>query len=291
MKHKYYLFFSIFILFFNLACNNPEPNKIRIGFSQGLGNHPFRESMNHTMEIQASLHKNVDLEIRKAENDMKRQIADINKMISEKKDVIIISPIDLQLLVPVIERAYQQKIPVILLDRKVNTEKYTTYIGADNTEIGKEAANYIISDSKGVKNIIEFQGDDNSSPGLERSTGFHQVIDSRPDVNFLKSYKGFPDEEFKKYLPTLAGKELYIFTFNDEIANSVWKMAREAGMEKNIKIIGVDGLNDKDGGIQMVIDGKLNATLLYPTGSSADRCGNPGNCLFFGQRKNLDKIC
>ncbi|MCT2406078.1 substrate-binding domain-containing protein [Chryseobacterium antibioticum] len=241
---------------------------MRIGFSQGLGNHPWRDAMNHSMQIQASLHPNIDLTVMKADKSVKKQIADIQKMIDGKADIIIISPIDSQSLVPIVEKAYAKGIPVILLDRKIASEKYTTYIGADNIEIGRSAAKYILSDSKSSKEILEIQGDDNSSPSVERSKGFQEVIKKQPDAHLLMSFKGFPAEKFKNTLQSIGQKKLYVFAFNDELASQAWSVARSMGLENNITFIGVDGLNIKDGGIQMVMDGKLSATLLYPSGGA-----------------------
>ncbi|WP_379962989.1 substrate-binding domain-containing protein [Epilithonimonas sp. UC225_85] len=252
------------------ACNDvsEKSDKISIGFSQGLGNHPWRQSMNHSMAIQASLHSEVDLNISKADGSIKKQINDIQTMIDSGVDVIIISPIEPNSLIPVVERAFDRKIPVILVDRKINSSKYATYIGADNIEIGKEAAQYILSDSKILKKVIEVKGDDNSSPTVERSLGFQQIIKNNPNTELIKTFKGLPAEAFRKTLDSLGNQSVYVFAFNDELASQAWQVARNEGVENQIKFIGVDGLNTKDGGIQMVLDGKLNATLLYPTGSA-----------------------
>ena len=252
------------------ACKNDseKSDKINIGFSQGLGSHPWRQSMNHAMEIQASLHSEVQLSISKAEGSVKKQIQDIQKMIDSRVDIIIISPIEPNSLIPLVEKAYEQKIPVILVDRKINSSKYATYIGADNIEIGKEAAQYILSDSKNLKKIIEIKGDDNSSPTIERSLGFQQTIKNNSNTELIKTFKGLPTEAFRKTLDSLGNQSLYVFAFNDQLATQAWQIARNAGVENQIKFIGVDGLNTKDGGIQMVLDGKLNATLLYPTGGA-----------------------
>jgi signal transduction histidine kinase/DNA-binding response OmpR family regulator len=262
------LFLLFFLVFYSCKKSQETPDKISIGFSQGLGNHPWRSAMNHSMEIQASLHSEVDLSIYKAENSVKKQVHDIEKMIINKVDVIIISPIDPQSLLPVVEKAAARNIPVILLDRKINSEKYTTYIGADNIEIGKEAANYILSDSKNYKKVIEIRGDDQSSPTIERSLGFQQIIKNNPNIDLIKTFKGLPADAFRKTLDSLGNQSLYVFAFNDELAANAWQAARKKGLENQIKFIGVDGLNTKDGGIQMVLDGKLNATLLYPTGGA-----------------------
>ena len=261
---------TLFILLILSACKNDseKSDKINIGFSQGLGSHPWRQSMNHAMEIQASLHSEVQLSISKAEGSVKKQIQDIQKMIDSRVDIIIISPIEPNSLIPLVEKAYEQKIPVILVDRKINSSKYTTYIGADNIEIGKQAGQYIISDSKNLKKVIEIKGDDNSSPTIERSLGFQQTIKNNSNTELIKTFRGLPAEAFRKTLDSLGNQSLYVFAFNDQLATQAWQIARNAGVENQIKFIGVDGLNTKDGGIQMVLDGKLNATLLYPTGGA-----------------------
>lgn len=271
MKLQATIFYVLLVLFLNLfsGCSqSTEGDKLKIGFSQGLGNHPWREAMNHSMEIQASLYSEVDLDIEKANGSVQKQISDIQKMIDQRISIIIISPIDSRSLVPVVEKAYSKGIPVILLDRKIDSDKYTTYIGADNIQIGKEAAKYIIADSKSDKNILEIKGDDNSSPSLERSQGFQEVIKNQPNAHLLESFKGFPAEKFRNTLEMMGSRNLYVFAFNDELASHAWLAARSLGVENNIKFVGVDGLNTRDGGIQMVMDGKLNATLLYPTGGA-----------------------
>ena len=215
------------------ACKNDseKSDKINIGFSQGLGSHPWRQSMNHAMEIQASLHSEVQLSISKAEGSVKKQIQDIQKMIDSRVDIIIISPIEPNSLIPLVEKAYEQKIPVILVDRKINSSKYTTYIGADNIEIGKQAGQYIISDSKNLKKVIEIKGDDNSSPTIERSLGFQQTIKNNSNTELIKTFKGLPAETFRKTLDSLGNQSLYVFAFNDELASQAWQVARNASID------------------------------------------------------------
>lgn len=254
-----------------LACKQTTNNgdsKIKIGFSQGLGGHPWRSAMNYSMEIQASLHSEVELTILKANDILENQIKDIQTFIDKNVDVIIVSPIDPEALVRIVEKAYDKGIPIILLDRKINSTKYTTYIGADNIEVGRQAAQYIISSAKKEINVLEIKGDDNSSPTQERSIGFHQVLDKLPKVHVIKTFKGLPEDNFKYTLDTINNNKIdYLFAFNDELAGNAWEVARKSGVENQLKFIGVDGLNSSVGGIQMILDGKLSATILYPTGA------------------------
>lgn len=263
------LLFSIIAVL--ISCSETiEEKRINIGFSQGLGGHPWREAMNHSMEVQASLYSNIDLNIQKAEGVVQKQVEDIRSMIDNKVDVIIISPIEPDTLVPIIEEAYSKGIPVVLLDRKINSDKYTTYIGADNLEVGREAGNYILSISqKKPVNVIEIKGDDSSSPTRERSKGFHEVVDNEANINLIKSFRGLPPNDFMETINAVGDNNIdFVFSFNDELAAQAWEIARKSGVENDIKFIGVDGLNFDKGGIQMVLDGKFSATILYPTGGA-----------------------
>ncbi|MCB0426257.1 MAG: substrate-binding domain-containing protein [Mangrovimonas sp.] len=252
-----------------LACkSNKNSHKINIAFSQGLGSHPLRTAMNHSMEIQASLHEDVNLAIYKAENNIKKQIEDIQKSIDFNADVIIVSPIDPDSISPIIEKAYDKGIPIIILDRKINSEKYTSYIGADNLKVGNQAGDYIASFAKQPINVVEIKGEDTSFPTQERSKGFHQVVDGLANINLMQSFKGLPEEEFKTLLDSVGNNINFIFAFNDDLASQAWEMARRVGVENNIKFIGADGLNGESGGIEMVLNGKLAATILYPPGGA-----------------------
>ena len=103
------IFFYILLLnfvFLQTSCNSTstEEREISIGFSQSVGNDLWRVSMNHAMEVEASLHPHVNLTIYNAHHQAKKQILDIEKFIDNKVDVIIISPFESDSIVPVIEK-------------------------------------------------------------------------------------------------------------------------------------------------------------------------------------------
>ncbi|AXP81642.1 Sensor histidine kinase TodS [Mariniflexile rhizosphaerae] len=273
---KIHTFFNLKIilllsLIFVLGCTNKsETEKYKIGFSQCLGDNLWRDAMNHSMQIQASLlQDSLKLEIFEAHRDTERQIAQIEKMIQEKFDLIIISPQEPTSIVPVIEKAFDSGIPIILIDRKINSNKFTTFVGADNLEVGRNAANYIASKDGKIKNVVEIKGVDNSTPVIERSKGFHQTIEKEPTINLIESIVGPDNTKFKALIDSIDMKPIhYVFAFNDELAYQVWDVANEMGVANKIKFIGVDGLNGSNGGIQMVKDKVLEATILYPTAGS-----------------------
>lgn len=271
MKPKNHIFF-LWIFLIIVACGtNDGDNKITIGFSQCIGEDQWRKEMNHSMQVSASLYPEIDLTIKIADRNIETQIAQIEEMIKKPMDIIIISPLESQAITPVVEKAYLKGIPVILIDRKIESQKYTAYLGADNIEVGRIAGNFLVSSSKGDVNVVEIKAEFTSSPGVERSLGFRQIIDQFPKVNLIKSLDvenfGLPALKFEEVLDSFPSIN-YVFAFNDVIALQAWEIAKRKGVEKQIKFIGVDGLDGPDGGIQSVKNGILTATILYPTGGS-----------------------
>ncbi|MFV8376716.1 substrate-binding domain-containing protein [Flavobacterium sp. LB1P62] len=266
-----FILLASFICILN-SCNSSEGDrkKISIGFSQSVDDDIWRASMNHAMEVEASLHPEVSLKIYNANRQPKKQIHDIEKFIEDKVDIIIVSPFESDSIVPVIEKAKSKGIPVIVVDRKVNTTNYTAYLGADNIEVGRLAGKHLVSISKGHANVIQIYGDLDTSPGLERSSGFKQIVQQYPGIKVFDIDSddfGHPKKNYIKLLDSLSNID-YVYAFNDLIAYNAWKIAKDKGLDKKIKFIGVDGLNGPFGGIQYVKDKILEATVLYPTGGS-----------------------
>lgn len=263
----------LLLLFFFLSCQ-PEKEKelYRIGFSQAMTTDNWRKAMNREMEVEASLQSNISLEIRDAENDVKKQIEQINSFIEEGVDVLIVSAIQSEPITSAIDRAMAADIPTIIIDRKIEGSNFTAYIGANNIQIGENAANYILAHSTGPTSIIEVKGEGGSSPAFERSRGFREILQPFKDFQIIGTIKGnWESSSVEDRLPFLldsVGVPDYIFAHNDRMALGAWKILRERSLENKVKLIGVDGLFGPNGGIQFVKDNLLTATILYPSGGS-----------------------
>lgn len=268
------IFFTLLLSFvlLNSSCSSSDKDKreISIGFSQSIDHDIWRKSMDHAMEVEVSLHPEVNLTIYNANRQAKKQIRDIEKFIKDKVDVIIVSPFEADSIIPVIERANAIGIPVIIVDRKVNTSNYTAYIGADNVEVGRIAGRHIVSLSKGKANVVQIKGASYASPGLERSKGFSQIINQYPNIKVISidaQKDELPTAVFEKTLEIFPNIN-YVYAYNDVIAYQARKTAKGKIATNKIKFIGVDGINGPNGGIQLVKDGVLESTVLYPTGGS-----------------------
>jgi len=245
----------------------------RIGFSQCTQDE-WRSSMDNEMRLEAQLHPNIKLDIRNAFGSIDRQIDDINQYVNEQVDLIIVSPFKSKPVTPAIENAIDAGIPVLVVDRMSNSDKFTAYIGGDNYEVGKIAAKYIAADTnKKTATIIEIKGDDASSPANDRNKGFRDELKKYRNISIIGEVQGnwgryLLKDALHKLLDSLTTPPDYIFAHNDVMAHSAWEVAKTYGIEKQIKFIGVDGLNSSGGGIEMVKEGTLKATILYPTGGN-----------------------
>ncbi len=263
-----------FFSWLTVSCSRVDREPVyKIGFSQAMTSDNWRREMNKSMIIETSLNPDLILKISDAKNNVQKQIEDINALIAADVDILIVSPIQSLPITASIERAMDAGIPTIIIDRKIEGNKYTAYVGADNNEIGKNAAKYIISNSKDIKtqNILEIQGMEGSSPAQERSFGFKEVLTASgiKQINFIRGNweKSSIKEELNRFFDSHE-KVDFIFAHNDRMAQGAIEVAKERGLEDQIKFIGVDGLFGPTEGIQMVKDGALAATILYPTGGS-----------------------
>lgn len=245
---------------------------VRIGFSQGMNTDDWRRQLNKSMVIEASLHPEVQLEITDANNNVQQQIKDIERFIDRNVNVIIVSPIEAKPLTSIVQKSIKKGIPVIVVDRKIDSEDYTAYIGADNIEVGRIAAKYIVSNSIANGKIIEITGLKTSSPAYERRLGFSQVLQQHPRMEITKTINGdWESGSIKPKLKALLENTPdieYIFAHNDRMALGAWETAKELGLENKIKFVGVDALNSPNGGIDLVKKGILKASILYPTGGN-----------------------
>ena len=227
--------------------------------------------MNNSMKLQASMNPEIDLQIKDANYDVLTQIKQIDELIADSVDVLIVSPIQSKPITAVVKKAIKAGIPVLVVDRKTEGQQYTAYVGADNIEIGRNAAKEIIASNYNDSiRIIEIKGLAGSSPAEERAIGFQQVLDQFKKAQIVATIEGdWEKESIQNRLIQLLNDDIivdYVFAHNDRMAVGAWEVARDLGMENEISFIGVDGLAGTNGGIQAVKDGVLKATVLYPTG-------------------------
>ena len=163
--------------------------RYRFGFSQATILETWRVQFNKDMRKEAEKHPDLELIIADGQNKTEKQVADVENFITQGVDVLLISPKESAGLTPAALKAIKAGIPVIILDRNVDTDKYTQFIGGDNVLIGRAAGEYTVKllggPGKAKGNIVELWGGLASAPAHDRSKGFHELVDKEPGIKFL----------------------------------------------------------------------------------------------------------
>lgn len=222
------------------------------------------------MHRELSFHPEINFLMKDAQGQSAKQIGQIKELIDAKVDLLIVSPNEAEKITPIVEKAYQNRIPVIILDRRTMSDQYTAYVGAENIEVGHTAGIYANTVLKGNGNIIEISELPGSSADIDRHKGFVETIVRFPGLRLIAKLDGNWDKNsFEEPLTKLLKSNTqidFIYCQNDRRAISAFGICKKLGLEKRIKIIGVDGLNGKNEGIDLVYRDILNATIIYPTG-------------------------
>ena len=257
----------LFCLLGMAACRQDAP-RFRIGVAQ-CSDDSWRHKMNDEILREAMFYDGVSVEIRSAGDDNRRQAEDIHYFIDKGVDLLIISANEAAPMTPIVEEAYQKGIPVVLVDRKILSDKYTAYIGADNYEIGRAVGNYIASSLKGKGNVVELTGLGGSTPAMERHQGFMAAISNFPDVKLIDkadaAWERGPAEVEMDSMLRRNPKIDAVYAHNDRIAPGAYQAAKKVGREKEMMFVGIDALPGKGNGLELVLDSVLDATFIYPT--------------------------
>lgn len=269
-KHIYSFLTILLLSTAILGCNKKkEVNKrYKIGFAQAQGGDNWRESMLKEMQREVSFNNEIAFYYRDAQANSQKQKEQIQELINLKVDLLIVSPHEIQPLNAILEKAYDSKIPIVLIDRRINSEKYTAFIGASNYEVGQNAGKYTVAILKGRGKVLEITGLNTASPFIDRDKGFIDIISKNKGIELIAKINDH-EANFEKKLDSFIKKNKdldVIFAHSDYIAKNVYQICKNNGVERKIRIIGVDGLSVEGMGMDMVASNQFKATVLYPTG-------------------------
>ena len=233
-----------------------------IGVSQ-CSDDIWRSKLNDELSLAARV-EGVTLRFSSADDDSQKQMAQIRRFVSEGVDLLIVSPNQSHTITPAVEEAYDAGIPVILFDRKIDSHKYTAFIGADNVEIGRIMGHYMADFLNKKGQVVEIPGLEGSSPADDRHKGFAEALAQYPGISLtVAPYGGWLREGGFDAMEEVTARGIRpdaVFGQNDRMAQG----AREAlGSPAKVAFFGVDALPED--GLQKVIDGELTASYLYPT--------------------------
>ncbi len=255
------------------ACSRGEDPFV-IGVSQ-CSVDAWREAANNEMLQEASFYGDVTINIRSVHDDSEQQIEDIEKFIDEKVDLLVISPNESTSLTPVVEKAYRSGIPVILYDRKIDSDQYTAFIGGDNRQIGYAAGSYAMSTLRNSGRICVIRGTKGATADTERYEGFVSSLEENGEFSgsvVAEEYANFNRQSAERAMRSLLAADEgpfdLVFAFNDEMAAGVYDAYASSDIAEKPYILGIDALLTPNGTgtISYIQNGMINASFIYPTG-------------------------
>lgn len=244
-----------------------------VGMSQCNLGEPWRVQMNQDLKDAAAKHPELKLVFKDAQNDSLTQRTQVEELVAQGIDLLIISPKEAAPLTKPVAEAFKKGIPVIVLDRAVEGDQFTVFIGGDNKKIGREAGKWVarlLGPTGG--NVVELEGLMTSTPGQDRHAGFLEGLDlpKNPGIKviFTADMQWLEPNARKEMASALAAhpKIDVVYAHNDPGAHGAYLAAKEAGRESTIKFVGIDALPHE--GVKYVKDGLVHATFTYPTGGA-----------------------
>jgi len=252
------------------ACGRRNDAKFLVGFSQCNLGEPWRVAMNAEVAARAKDFPQMEVVFADAQQDNAKQVADVENFLRQGVNLLMISPNEARPLTGVVRKVYERGIPVIVIDRAIDGESYTVFIGADNRVIGREAGKLIADVLGGKGDIVEIKGLPGSPPARDRSEGMREAIAPFPGIHIVHDpvANWLREEAMTQMEIALAAHDHIdlVYAHNDPMAVGAYLAAKAKGRDREMKFIGIDALPGPDGGRQAVADGKLEATFVYPTG-------------------------
>ena len=258
---------SFAFLFLLSGCSKPG-SPYFVGISQ-CSEDIWRYKQNKELEMGSYIFDNINLELMSADDSDQLQIQQIQEFVDKKVNLLIVAPNSTNKVTDVLDKAYDRGIPIILFDRKTNSDKFTAFMGADNYNIGQTMGKLIAGHMKGAGTLVEITGLKGSSPAIERHNGFIDALKQYPGIRVISSELGDWTEKsgekaMEEVLLKYDGHIDCLFGHNDRLAIGARRVAMSHGIN-NIIYYGVDALPTPGGGIELVQKGILRATYIYPT--------------------------
>lgn len=259
---RFYFILTLFISF--LFSDNTQKT---IAFAQDTMANDYRKEQVFEAKKEAEKNKNIKFIYSDANGQTSMLIRQIEKFIKDKVDVIIIGTNDEEAVVPVISKAMSQGIAVIILDRGVKTENYSTFINSDNVNIGKIGAEYIAKRLNGKGKVLLFEGLQKADVTHLRTKGFMDEISKYKEIEVIKRTGNYLRKDAIKETEELVKNNISvdaIFSESDSMLSGIRSTYEKYGLDSSeVIMVGCDYTSEAK---EAIIKGTQTGSILFPLG-------------------------
>ncbi|MDR3691988.1 MAG: substrate-binding domain-containing protein [Fimbriimonas sp.] len=239
-----------------------------VAFAQANSADPWRQQFDAETKEEVGKHTSeFRFEEQPAEDDASKQIGVIETFLVKSPKVLLVSPVTVAVQ-SAVEKAYDAKIPVILLDRGIPGDKYTVHVGGDNVDIGRQAGEYIAKRLNGKGTVLMIQGLGGVDAADDRRNGAMESFKKYPGIKVIMGddckFQRLPAQNFMETFLQKGQPFDAVYAHNDEMAIGAYQAYDHAATKPKVKpiFVGIDGCQKEV--VQMIKDGKLDATFRYP---------------------------
>lgn len=240
-----------------------------VGFSQSeKEDNPFRIAETQSIKDEAAKVGVKKLITTNAQSTLSKQISDIQDLIAQGAQILIVAPLNSDGLEPALQAARAKNIPVITIDRKLNStacEDYVSFLGSDFVSQGKRAADQLIKGTDGKGNIAVLLGSSGNGVTTDRTSGFVDEITAKASgMTIVAQQTG----DFNRATGQTVTEQLLqahpeitvIYAENDEMGLGAQAAIIAAGKTpgKDIQIYSIDGTKNA---VQQIVAGAYNGVI------------------------------
>lgn len=241
-------------------------NKV-IAFAQDTMANDFRRAQVYEVRDEAAKYPQLSFVYSDAEGQTSLLIRQIEQFIAQKVDLLILGTNDEQTVVPVVTKAYQAGIPVIVLDRGINGNQYTSFINSDNIRIGEIGAEYIATRLNGKGRVLLFEGLQKADVTQLRSRGFLKEMAKHKGISVIKRTGNYLRKDAIVEMEKLVADGIRvdaIFSESDSMLSGVRMVLSKNGIDPHsVVMVGCDYTSEAQ---QAIRDGTQSGSVLFPLG-------------------------
>ena len=246
---------------------NPEikSREYVVAFAQDTMANDFRVAQVNEVKETLERYPNIRFLHSNAKASTALMISQIEAFIKMKVDLIMTSPLDETAMVPVIEKAYDSGIPVILMGRSVKTDRYTLFVHPDNAEIARLAAEYMAEKMQGKGTILMLKGVPKTDVTRHRTDAFLEVMRRHEGIRVIAKTANFLRRDAIRVMEEMLehGEPFdAIYSQSDSMLSGVRLVLKHKGVDPaTLLMVGIDFITEAQEAIR---NGEQDSTFLYP---------------------------
>ncbi|HEY0449752.1 ABC transporter substrate-binding protein [Actinophytocola sp.] len=240
-----------------------------VGFSQSEKEaNPFRIAETQSIKDEANSVGVKQLLTTNANSQLSKQISDIQDMINKGAQALVVAPLNSDGLEPALDAARAKNIPVLTIDRKVNSQAckdYVAFLGSNFVEQGKRAAQEMAKALSNKGKVAILLGASGNNVTTDRTKGFVDELASiAPDIKIVAQQTGeFARDKGQQVMEQIIQAQPDIngvYAENDEMALGALVALKSAGKAPgtDVQVVSIDGTRNA---VQKIVDGEMYAVV------------------------------